>query len=40
MLTTIDLDDEAFFKTDEIENVVFEWCLPAKLELRELSGAE
>ena len=35
MLTSIDLDDQARFKANEVDNKVLEGNLSAKLELRE-----
>ena len=40
MLTTIDLDDHAFFKANKVENKALKGDLPTKLEEREPSVAE
>jgi len=40
MLTTVDLDDEALFKTNKIENEALKRHLPAKFETRQSPIAE
>jgi hypothetical protein len=32
MLTTVSFDDQSFFKTGKIENIVLVWMLPAKFQ--------
>ena len=37
MLATIELNDQAFFKTHKIEHIAIEWMLPAELDASELA---
>ncbi|CAG4884374.1 protein of unknown function [Georgfuchsia toluolica] len=40
MLATIELNDQALFKTHKIEHIAIEWMLPAELDASELAAPQ